>query len=104
ARPAWAANRWGGHALSPEDPLALTTPADALFVRSQRSGPMVRLRALRPLEALEANVLVSGCDPGLSVLAGRGQRPPPGQRPRWIPPPRAAGRATPARRPPPRRG
>jgi len=79
------ANRWVAHALSPEDPLALTTPADALFVRSQRSGPMVRLRALRPLEALEANVLVSGCDPGLSVLAGRVQDRWPGQRLCWIP-------------------
>ena len=79
------ANRWVAYALSPEDPLALTTPADALFVRSQRSGPMVRLRALRPLEALEANVLVGGCDPGLSVLAGRVHDRWPGQRLCWIP-------------------
>jgi len=79
------AGRWVAHALSREDPLALTTPADALLVRSRQPDQMVRLRALRPLEALEANVLVSGCDPGLAVLAGRVQDRWPGQRLCWIP-------------------
>jgi putative molybdopterin biosynthesis protein len=79
------ASRWVAHALSREDPLALTTPADALLVRGRQSGGMVRLRALRPLEALQANVLVSGCDPGLAVLAGRVQDRWPGQRLCWIP-------------------
>jgi molybdate-binding protein/DNA-binding XRE family transcriptional regulator len=78
------ANRWVAHALSREDPLALTTPADALLVRSRQADQMVRLRALRPLEALEANVLVGGCDPGLAVLAGRVQDRWPGQRLCWI--------------------
>jgi putative molybdopterin biosynthesis protein len=78
------AGRWVAHALPLEDPLALTTPADALLVRSQRSEQEVRLRALRPLEALEANVLVAGCDPGLAVLAGRVQDRWPGQRLCWI--------------------
>src|SRR5436190_17679512 len=79
------ASRWVAHALSREDPLALTTPADAILVRSRASNGMVRLRALRPLEALQANVLVSGCDPGLAVLAGRVQDRWPGQRLCWIP-------------------
>jgi len=79
------AGRWVAHPLSREDPLALTTPADALLVRSHPADGMVRLRALRPLEALEANVLVSGCDPGLAVLAGRVQDRWPGQRLCWIP-------------------
>src|SRR6266576_994778 len=48
------ASRWVAHALSREDPLALTTPADAILVRSRASNGMVRLRALRPLEALQA--------------------------------------------------
>jgi len=80
------ANRWVAHALSREDPLALTTPADALFVRSRPSDRRtVRLRPLRPLEALESNVLLSGCDPGLAVLAGRMHDRWPGQRLCWIP-------------------
>src|SRR5712671_2414774 len=79
------AGRWVAHALSKEDPLALTTPADALLVRSSRADGTVRLRALRPPEALQANVLVAGCDPGLSVLAGHVEDRWPGQRLRWIP-------------------
>ena len=79
------ASRWVAHALSQEDPLALTTPADALLLRSRQGNGMVRLRPLRPLEALQANVLVSGCDPGLAVLAGRVQDRWPGQRLCWIP-------------------
>ena len=79
------ASRWVAHPLPSEDALALTTPADALLVRSRQKTPMVRLRALRPLEALEANVLVSGCDPALAVLAGRVQDRWPAQRLCWIP-------------------
>ena len=78
------ANRWVAHPLPAEDPFALTTPADALFVRARGKTPPVRLRALRPIEALEANVLLSGCDPGLAVLAGRVQDRWPGQRLCWI--------------------
>src|SRR5256885_6095508 len=72
------AGRWVAHPLSREDPLALTTSADALLVRSSRGDQTVRLRALRPPEALQANVLVAGCDPGCrsspatSRIAGRG--------------------------------
>jgi len=79
------AGRWVAHPLSREDPLALTTPADAVLVRSSRTDHAVRLRALRPPEALQANVLVAGCDPGLSVLAGHVEDRWPGQRLRWIP-------------------
>jgi len=79
------AGRWVAHPLSREDPLALTTPADAVLVRSSRADHGVRLRALRPPEALQANVLVAGCDPGLSVLAGHVEDRWPGQRLRWIP-------------------
>ena len=79
------ANRWVAHPLSREDPLALTTPADALLVRSRQADSLVRLRPLRSLEALLANVLVSGCDPGLAVLAGRVEDRWPGQRLCWIP-------------------
>jgi len=64
------AGRWVAHPLSREDPLALTTSADALLLRARRPDRTVRLRALRPSEALQANVLVAGCDPGLSVLSG----------------------------------
>src|SRR5229473_2158259 len=49
-----------------------------------RGGELARLSALRPLEALQANVLVTGCDPGLSVLAGRVEDRWPGQRLCWI--------------------
>src|SRR5712671_3140702 len=79
------AGRWVAHALPREDPLGLTTAADALVVRSPQAGHTVKLRALRPQEALEANVLVAGCDPGLSVLAGHVEDRWPGQRLRWIP-------------------
>ena len=79
------ASRWVAHPLSREDPLALTTPADALLVRSRQADSLVRLRPLRSLEALLANVLVSGCDPGLAVLAGRVEDRWPGQRLCWIP-------------------
>src|ERR1700730_8677722 len=79
------AGRWVAHALPREDPLGLTTAADALLVRSPQSGQTVRLRALRPAEALEANVLLAGCDPALAVLAGRVEDRWPGQRLRWIP-------------------
>jgi molybdate-binding protein/DNA-binding XRE family transcriptional regulator len=82
------AGRWVAHPLSREDPLALTTSADALVIRGvgpgRGSGQTVRLRALRPPEALQANVLVAGCDPGLSVLAGHVEERSPGQRLRWI--------------------
>jgi molybdate-binding protein len=78
------ASRWVAHALPREDPLALTTPADAVLLRSKRTDQLVRLRALRPLEALEQNVLVAGCDPGLAVLAGRIQDRWPAQRLCWI--------------------
>jgi len=78
------AGRWVAHALPRHDPLALITPADALLVGSRQPGPMVRMRALRPLESLEANVLVAGCDPGLAVLAGRVEHRWPGQRLSWI--------------------
>src|SRR5437763_2789426 len=79
------AGRWVAHPLSREDPLALTTPADAVLVRGQRADQTVRLRALRSPEALQANVLVAGCDPGLAVLAGHVEDRWPGQRLRWIP-------------------
>ena len=79
------AGRWVAHPLSREDPLALTTSADALLVRGSRADQTVRLRPLRPPEALQANVLVAGCDPGLSVLAGHVEDRWPGQRLRWIP-------------------
>ncbi|HVI24371.1 MAG: substrate-binding domain-containing protein [Myxococcales bacterium] len=79
------AGRWVAHPLSREDPLALTTSADALLIRARRPDRTVRLRALRPPEALQANVLVAGCDPGLSVLSGHVEDRWPGQRLRWIP-------------------
>ena len=78
------ASRWVAHPLPRDDAFALTTPADAVFVRSQTDHQTAKLRALRPIEALEANVLVAGCDPGLSVLAGRAQDRWPGLRLCWI--------------------
>jgi molybdate-binding protein/DNA-binding XRE family transcriptional regulator len=80
------AGRWVAHPLSREDPLALTTSADALVIKGRGRGAdgTVRLRALRPPEALQANVLVAGCDPALSVLAGHVEDRWPGQRLRWI--------------------
>jgi len=79
------AGRWVAHPLPREDPLGLTTAADALFVRSPRAGHTVKLHPLRPSEALEANVLLAGCDPALAVLAGRVEDRWPGQRLHWIP-------------------
>ena len=78
------AGRWVAHPLRRADPLGLTTPADALLAGALRDGELLRLYALRPLEALQANVLVTGCDPGLSVLAGRVEDRWPGQRLCWI--------------------
>ncbi len=78
------AGRWVAHPLRRHDPLGLTTAADALLSRGPRGGELARLSALRPLEALQANVLVTGCDPGLSVLAGRVEDRWPGQRLCWI--------------------
>src|SRR6266481_394070 len=54
------AGRWVAHALPREDPLGLTTAADALVVRSPQAGHTVKLRTLRLQEALEANVLQAG--------------------------------------------
>ena len=76
--------RWIAHPLRRHDPLGLTTAADALVSRSPRGGELLRLSALRPLEALQGNVLVTGCDPGLAVLAGRVEDRWPGQRLCWI--------------------
>jgi molybdate-binding protein/DNA-binding XRE family transcriptional regulator len=78
------AGRWVAHPLRRQDPLGLTTAADALLSRAPRDGEPARLFALRPLEALQANVLVTGCDPGLAVLAGRVEDRWPGQRLCWI--------------------
>src|ERR1700730_6144415 len=58
------AGRWMAHALRPDDPFPFLAPADALLTRGG-------LRLLRPRESVEANLLVTGCDPGLAVLAGR---------------------------------
>ena len=60
----WVAGRWVAHPLRRQEP--------------------ARLVALRPIEALQANVLVTGCDPGLAVLAGRVEDRWPGQRLCWI--------------------
>jgi len=79
------AGRWVAHPLRRQDPLGFTTPADALLLRVPEEGGLVRLRALRPVEALQANVLVTGCDPGLAVLAGRVEDRWPGQRLCWVP-------------------
>ena len=80
----WVAGRWVAHRLRRQDPLGLTTAADALLARAPRGGELARLVALRPIEALQANVLVTGCDPGLAVLAGRVEDRWPGQRLCWI--------------------
>src|SRR5439155_613234 len=80
----WVAGRWVAHPLRRQDPLGLTTAADALLSRAPRNGEPARLVALRPIEALQANVLVTGCDPGLAVLAGRVEDRWPGQRLCWI--------------------
>src|SRR3984893_873661 len=58
------AGRWMAHPLRPDDPFAFLAPADALLTRGG-------LRLLRPRESVEANLIVTGCDPGLDVLAGR---------------------------------
>src|SRR5438067_244995 len=76
--------RWVAHPLRQRDPLGLTTPADALVSARRSTGNRVRLQALRPVEALQANVLLTGCDPGLAVLAGRVEDRWPGQRLCWI--------------------
>ena len=80
----WVAGRWVAHRLRRQDPLGLTIAADALLARAPRGGELARLVALRPIEALQANVLVTGCDPGLAVLAGRVEDRWPGQRLCWI--------------------
>ena len=54
------AGRWVAHRLRRQDPLGLTTAADALLSRAPRDGEPARLFALRPVEALQANVLVTG--------------------------------------------
>jgi len=71
------AGRWIAHPLRPDDPFALLAPADALLTRGG-------LRLLRPRESVEGNLLVTGCDPGLAVLAGRLADRWPGQRLCWI--------------------
>ncbi|HYV66379.1 MAG TPA: helix-turn-helix transcriptional regulator, partial [Myxococcales bacterium] len=78
------AGRWVAHPLRRRDPLGLTTAADALIVRAGRDGQPARVAALRPLESLQANVLLIGCDPGLGVLAGRVADRWPGLRLCWI--------------------
>jgi putative molybdopterin biosynthesis protein len=77
--------RWIAHPLPPDDPLRLTMPADALLTRPMARGHMARLRPLRARDAMEGNILLAGCDPGLAVLAGRLQDRFPGQRLCWIP-------------------
>jgi molybdate-binding protein/DNA-binding XRE family transcriptional regulator len=72
------AGRWVAHPLRTDDPLSVITPADALVARGG-------MRLLRPREAVEANVLLTGCDPGLAVLSGRVADRWPGQRVCWIP-------------------
>src|SRR5437879_8547089 len=91
------AGRWVAHPLRRQDPLGLTTAADALLSRAPRDGEPARLFALRPIEALQANVLVTGCDPGLAVLAGRVEDRWPGQRLCWIGACSVAARPTRAR-------
>jgi putative molybdopterin biosynthesis protein len=71
------AGRWIAHPLPPHDPLAVVTAADALLARG-------RLHLLRPRDGVEANVLITGCDPGLAVLAGRVGDRWAGQRLCWI--------------------
>jgi putative molybdopterin biosynthesis protein len=78
------AGRWVAHPLRRRDPLGLTTAADALISRAGRNGEPARVTALRPLESLQANVLLIGCDPGLGVLAGRVADRWPGLRLCWI--------------------
>jgi molybdate-binding protein/DNA-binding XRE family transcriptional regulator len=72
------AGRWIAHPLRSDDPLSVVTSADALLARGS-------LRLLRPREAVEANVLLTGCDPGLAVLSGRVAARWAGQRICWIP-------------------
>ena len=72
------AGRWIAHPLRLDDPLAVITAADAVLVHG-------RLRLLRPREAVEANVLLTGCDPGLAVLCGHVADRWTGQRVCWIP-------------------
>ncbi|HET7787514.1 MAG TPA: substrate-binding domain-containing protein [Myxococcales bacterium] len=72
------AGRWVAHPLRHDDPLAVMTAADALFARG-------RLRLLRPRESVEGNVLLTGCDPGLAILAGRMGDLWPSQRICWLP-------------------
>jgi molybdopterin molybdotransferase/putative molybdopterin biosynthesis protein len=71
------AGRWVAHPLRRHDPHAVVTPADALLTRG-------RLRLLRSRDSVETNVLLTGCDPGLAVLAGRVADRWPGQRLCWI--------------------
>jgi len=71
------AGRWIAHPLRLHDPQAVVTSADALLSAG-------KLRLLRQRDAVEANVLISGCDPGLAVLAGRMADRWPGQRLCWI--------------------
>src|ERR1700730_4281455 len=57
------AGRWMAHPLRPDDPFAFLAPADALLTRGG-------LRLLRPRESVEANLLVTGGDPGLGGPGG----------------------------------
>jgi putative molybdopterin biosynthesis protein len=78
------AGRWVAHALRLGDPLALVSAADALVGRARKSGQQAPLHTLSQLSAMEGNVLVTGCDPGLAVLASRVEARWPGLRLRWI--------------------
>jgi molybdate-binding protein/DNA-binding XRE family transcriptional regulator len=74
----WIAGRWIAHPLRRHDPQAVVTPCDGLLVRG-------RLRLLRSRDSVQANVLVTGCDPGFAVLAGHVADRCAGQRMCWIP-------------------
>src|SRR5207248_3228417 len=71
------AGSWVAHPLRTDDPLSVITPADALLAHG-------KLRLLRPRESVEANVLLTGCEPGLAVLSGRVADRWAGQRVCWI--------------------
>ena len=96
------AGRWVAHRLRQGDPLAFLTSADGLLARRRGDskpgagpgakggaspagpGAQVLVQPLRALDGLRGNLLLSGCDPALALLAARVGERHPGQRVVWL--------------------
>jgi molybdate-binding protein/DNA-binding XRE family transcriptional regulator len=102
--PAWTAGarvalaavdgQWIARAIDGEGPRALSSPADGIVAgaataRSKTArhldagGARVSVQTLAPAEALAGNLFVTGCDPGLGLLAAHVERQPGAGRVHW---------------------